>query len=152
MLREQHTWKAKHFWTFSWPIPPRKCWYSRRGGSTNTFWEESVKRMSRKCLAFQICCSRRIGNKLQKTVFKKRKLRPKNLLRTLSKMTGRKWSDIAQYPKWPLCGHRDVNSQWAYCAWRRPGDSFLFALFFVLQEAWIGQHFFFFIFIFISFI
>ena len=31
-------------------------------------------------------------------------------------MTGRKWSDIAQYPKWPLCGHRDVNSQWAY--WR----------------------------------
>ena len=30
-------------------------------------------------------------------------------------MTGRKWSDIAQYPKLPLCGHRDVNSQWAYC-------------------------------------
>ena len=29
-------------------------------------------------------------------------------------MTGRKWSDIAQYAKWPLCGHRDVNSQWAY--------------------------------------
>ena len=38
----------------------------------------------------------------------------KNLLRTLLKMTGRKWSDIVQYPKWPLCGHRDVNSQWAY--------------------------------------
>ena len=33
-------------------------------------------------------------------------------------MTGRKWSDIAKYPKWPLCGHRDVNSQWAYA--RRP--------------------------------
>ena len=30
-------------------------------------------------------------------------------------MTGRKRSDIAQYPKWPPCGHRDVNSQWAYC-------------------------------------
>ena len=21
------------FWTFSWPIPPRKCWYSRRGAT-----------------------------------------------------------------------------------------------------------------------
>ena len=33
----------------------------RRGRSTNTFWEESVKKMSRKCLTFQICCSRSIG-------------------------------------------------------------------------------------------
>ena len=46
---------------------------------------------------------------------KKLKLRPKKLLRTLSKMTGRKWSSIVQYPKWPLCSHCDVNSQWAYC-------------------------------------
>ena len=42
------------------------------------------------------------------------KLSAKNLLRTLSKMTGRKWSDIAQYPKWPLYGRGDVNSQWAF--------------------------------------
>ena len=50
----------------------------------------------------------------KKLFWKKRKLRPKTFAPTLSKMTGRKWSDIAQFPKWPLCGHRDVNSQWAY--------------------------------------
>ena len=54
----------------------------------------------------------------KKPFSKTRKLRPKILLRTLPKMTGRKWSDIAQYPKWPLCGHRDVNSQWAACTTR----------------------------------
>ena len=25
--------KLSIFWTFSWPIPPRKCWYSRRGAT-----------------------------------------------------------------------------------------------------------------------
>ena len=43
----------------------------RRGGSTNTFWKESVKKMSRKCLVFQICCSWSIGNKFQEICFQK---------------------------------------------------------------------------------
>ena len=29
-------------------------------------------------------------------------------------MAGCKWSDVVQYAKWPLCGHCDVNAQWAY--------------------------------------
>ena len=75
--------------------------------------------MPRKCLAFQICCLQSIGNKFQKNRFQKHEHQDqKYLLRTLPKMTGRKWSDIAQYPKWPLCGHRDVNSQWAYSSCR----------------------------------
>ena len=87
----------------------------RRGGSTNTFREEWVKKMSRNCLAFQICCSQSIRNNSQKNRFQKTKTKTKKICsELLSKMTGRKWSDIAQYPKWPLCGHRDVNSQWAY--------------------------------------
>ena len=35
----------------------------RSGGITNTFREEMVKKMSRKCLVFQICCSQNIGSK-----------------------------------------------------------------------------------------
>ena len=50
----------------------------RRSGTTDTFWEESVKKMSRKCLAFQLRCSQSIRNKFQKKPFSKtRKLRPK---------------------------------------------------------------------------
>ena len=45
----------------------------RRGGSTNIFWEESVKKMSRKCLAFQICRKQSIGNQFQENRFQKHK-------------------------------------------------------------------------------
>ena len=62
----------------------------RRSGSTDTFWEESVKKMSRKCLTFQICCSQSIGNKFQKTVFKNTKTNTKNICSELC----RKWLGV----------------------------------------------------------